>query len=307
MPDRRLMERTMADMGKLLEGRNFETMEEVNAFLQSAMANGGIAHPAPTTPLERAQDLVYEAYDADGKRRVELARKALALSPDCADAYGLLAEEAGSDLLQVRDLFRQGVEAGERALGPAAFVEGAGHFWGALATRPYMRVRLGLAQVLWVLGQSEEAIGHYEELLRLNPGDNQGVRYLLASALLDDRRHDRLRELLDEYDGDATAAWAYTAALLQYRLEGPSAMAEKLLDAAVETNPHVPFWMVSREGPSDVPDVVGFGDPAEASSYVAESRSVWRQSEGAILWMAERSQARPQKGRAGKKVGRDRP
>jgi hypothetical protein len=47
-------------------------------------------------PRYRAEDLVYEAWEAAGERRVALARKALALWPDCADAYGLLAQAASS-------------------------------------------------------------------------------------------------------------------------------------------------------------------------------------------------------------------
>jgi len=37
--------------------------------------------------LFRAQDLMYDAFEADGARGVELAHAALAISPDCADAY----------------------------------------------------------------------------------------------------------------------------------------------------------------------------------------------------------------------------
>jgi len=48
-----------------------------------------------------------------------------------------------------------------------------------------MRARAALAQCLWSLGKHEEAIGHYRELLRLNPSDNQGMRYLLAASLLE--------------------------------------------------------------------------------------------------------------------------
>src|SRR5262249_48596951 len=45
---------------------------------------------APT----RAQEVMYDAWDQSNPRaRVALARKALAISPLCADAYVLLAEE----------------------------------------------------------------------------------------------------------------------------------------------------------------------------------------------------------------------
>jgi hypothetical protein len=65
---------------------------------------------------------------------------ALGISPLCADAYVLLAEEAQS-IEEARDLYAKGVEAGELALGPQGFEEYAGHFWDFLETRPYMRAR----------------------------------------------------------------------------------------------------------------------------------------------------------------------
>src|SRR5258708_3026223 len=103
--------------------------------------------------LDRAQELMYEAWDAESpKRRIALAEKALSLSPLCADAYVLLAGHAkrGSD--QELDLWRQGVDAGTKALGKAWFDEYAGEFWGFAETRPYMRARLGLALALWARG-----------------------------------------------------------------------------------------------------------------------------------------------------------
>ena len=47
-------------------------------------------------PRYRAEDLVYEAWEAAGPRRAVLARRALALWPDCADGYVLLAQAASS-------------------------------------------------------------------------------------------------------------------------------------------------------------------------------------------------------------------
>jgi hypothetical protein len=67
-------------------------------------------------PRYRAEDLVYEAWEAAGERRVALARvalarEALALWPDCADAYVLLAQ-AASSLDGARELLERGVAAG---------------------------------------------------------------------------------------------------------------------------------------------------------------------------------------------------
>ena len=90
-----------------------------------------------TTATEAAQEIIYDAWEAgDRRKRVALAKKALALSPLCADAYVLLAQETARDLDQEIDLYRQGVLTGEKALGKACFREDVGHFWGLLETRP---------------------------------------------------------------------------------------------------------------------------------------------------------------------------
>ena len=118
---RRASEKALQNIGKLLQERQFGSVEEANAYLQELLASGGIPTPVADSPLERAQELMYDAWEASGSRRVKLARQALEISPDCADAYVLLAEEARS-LPEAKQLYEQGVSAGERAW--AAGVQG---------------------------------------------------------------------------------------------------------------------------------------------------------------------------------------
>ena len=152
--------------------------------------------PAAETPLDKAQELMYQAFGTpDPEEQVKLAKQAIDLSPDCADAYVLLAEHTKSRK-EALDLFEKGVAAGERALGPKAFQEDVGHFWSLLETRPYMRAREGLASKLWTMGRRDEAIKHLQDMLRLNPGDNQGVRYTLAGWLLAEGRDEELASLV---------------------------------------------------------------------------------------------------------------
>src|SRR5579871_3678295 len=119
LPDRRLMEQQMMSIGRLLEGREFASLDDVNAYLHGVLAEreGHLREVEPRTPLERAQALVYQALETTGLRRTKLARQALAVSAECADAYVLLAE-AAQDPHEMRDLYEQGIQAGERALGP---------------------------------------------------------------------------------------------------------------------------------------------------------------------------------------------
>src|SRR3546814_19249269 len=69
----------------------------------------------------------------------------------------LRAEEEAGSQQDALALYRQGVEAGERALGDE-FEGLSGHFCGFLQTRPYMRARAGLAITLWRLGDQQAAI-----------------------------------------------------------------------------------------------------------------------------------------------------
>jgi tetratricopeptide (TPR) repeat protein len=287
IPDRRAMDKMMADIGRLLESQEFDSIDEANAYLQKVLASDQpFPAAAPRTPLDEAQERMYQAFEASGKRRIQLAREALAISEDCADAYVLLAEESARSLAEARDLYAAGVKAGERALGEALFEEAAGHFWGVVETRPYMRARAGLAGCLWQLGQHQEAIDHYQEMLRLNPGDNQGIRYILLTCYMTEGIDAEAERLLGEYENDASATWLYNWALLRYRQEKMGKKAKSRLQEAMKYNPHVPAYLLGRKRlPRQLPPYVGFGDENEAVAYVAEAGHLWAQEEGALDWL----------------------
>jgi tetratricopeptide (TPR) repeat protein len=237
--------------------------------------------------LEAAQDTIYDAWEAtDAKHRVKLARKALAISPLCADAYVLLAEEAQEGSDEELDLWRRGVEAGESALGEAAFKELSGSFWGFLETRPYMRARFGLAQALWRRNARDEAIDCLREMLRLNPDDNQGVRYILAAYLIEVGRDDDLAKLLKKFRGDAMADWAWTSALAAFRRTGDSEDSRKLLAKAIAGNKHVSAYLTNEKAPpKTLPPFISLGGVDEAVHYVHGFREGWSLTPGAIDWL----------------------
>ncbi|MCZ7597757.1 MAG: hypothetical protein M5U09_08535 [Gammaproteobacteria bacterium] len=124
--------------------------------------------------LDRAQELIYRGWEVmDPIERVEIAEQALDISALCADAWVMLAEDAAETLEEEIEYYVKAVEAGERSLGEAFFEQEVGRFWGIPETRPYMRARAGLAHCLWDQGEHDAALAHYEELLELNPADNQ--------------------------------------------------------------------------------------------------------------------------------------
>jgi tetratricopeptide (TPR) repeat protein len=161
-----------------------------------------------------------------------------------------------------------------------------GYFWGILETRPYMRARAGLAQSLWLLGEREQAIEHYREMLRLNPGDNQGIRYILANCLLEEGLDEALGKLLNEYQGDVAAGWLYPHALWIFRREGASAKANASLKKALKRNRFVPPYLLgARRLPKHLPEYIGLGDESEAVAYAAEAIKGWQKTPGALEWL----------------------
>jgi len=290
LTDRRALEKEMANLHRRLGEQDFKSPEEAQAFVEQLLSQSGgrIPEQAPQSAADRAQDVMYEAWDASGRGRVELARKALEISADCADAYVLLAEETAGSLSEARDLYAQGVAAGERALGEKMFRKEAGNFWEILETRPYMRARAGLAHCLWELGEREAALDHWVDMLRLNPNDNLGVRYRVLNGLLLLGRDREAGRLLRVYREDAAADWLYSRALWSFRQEGDSRRSRRRLSEALDQNPYVPEYLLGeRPLPRRLPDAVGIGGEDEAARYAAEAIATWRQTPGALEWLGQ--------------------
>lgn len=250
----------------------------------TAALDHGVTNP-DISALDDAQDVMYDAWDADGTGRGRLARKALGISPLCADAYVLLADEATVNDADAIALYRLGMKAGELALGPE-FEELNGEFWGWLQTRPYMRARAGLAGALYRTGAVDEALTHWWALLALNPNDNQGVRYTLVLVLLDRGRDDELRDLLGLHEDDAGIALTYTRALVAFR-DGDPAASGILIDA-LRGNRHVSA-ILSGTSPGE-PSPHGYltmGGADEATWYVEQAGKAWRETPGAVAWLLE--------------------
>lgn len=244
------------------------------------------------TPQEKAESLVDQAYDARGRRAVLLARRALEIWPDCAGAYSLLADRA-SEPEAALGLFAQAMTAAERTMAPGVFSketeEGAGNFWLIFETRPYMRARLGYAETLVKLGRLEEAAEHFQEMLRLNPNDNQGVREILVNVLIALNRDEEAQALLDRYGEDDSAPMSFPGALLRFRREGDSARARECLKQALRANRFVPGLLLRTRRMPSLKALYTPGTEEEAAIYLALSRGTWEKTPGALDWLRERT------------------
>jgi len=290
------MERTLLNLERELEEKEFTSEEELQAYIEKLNRSPDVLDlPSrkSLSPAEQAQDLLYEAWDEPSPaKRTRLARKALELYPDSADAYNILAETEAKNLTEALNYYKKGMEAGERHLGKAFMEKNKGFFWGIVKTRPFMRAKLGYARTLHEMGRRREAIRQYEELLALNPGDNQGVRYLLVKAYLEMEEYEAADRLLNRtFREEDSAEFNYNRVLLEYGKHGLSPAVKRLFRKAVEQNPHVPDYLTGKKRlPRELPEFVGFGDPREAAAYAGTHLHLWLDRPELLDWV--RSQAR---------------
>jgi tetratricopeptide (TPR) repeat protein len=234
--------------------------------------------------LDEAQSVAFDAMGArSAKRQVELAQKALEISPLCADAWLLLAGFADPDT--ELELLLRAVEAGEIALG-TSFDEMIGEFWGWTETRPYMRARQALAHALWLRGRRDEAIDHLRDMLRLNPNDNQGIRLELIGYLAETDHHRAIEVLIEAYPEEDQAMWRWPIALAAFRRFGDNEASRKALAEALESNEHMPSFLLGRRKlPKRMPDYYELGEESEAVIYAADVGAAWSGTSGALDWL----------------------
>ena len=291
--NRMTMEKIMRQIGKKIETLNL-TSDELQEVDLMALLNS-MPTPSVESPEEKAQELVYSAYESsDFKKRTALAKKALKLDPDNVDAHLILADTPSHSIFGAIACYREAVAAGERSLGEEFIEHNAGYFWGLHETRPYMRALEMLASNLHatVAGQEGfeqinlEVLEIYQKMLRLNPGDNQGIRYKLLYVLMEQGRDGEAEKLYKKYHDDCSAWWLYGRALLDYRKHGDTEKSRKSLAVAIKYNKHfLPYLLGVKRFPKSPPGHYGVGDANEAAYYMNDSMLAWESTHGIFDWL----------------------
>ncbi len=176
------------------------------------------------------------------------------------------------------------VATGERSLGAEFFLENKGYFWGLLETRPYMRARYELADMLYEEERVREAIAHFEALLELNSNDNQGVREVLLGAYLAQDDLDGARRLLQQFE-DASAVFAW-GRVLERVFSGDFGGAASALKRALKANRFVELYLIGgKKFPREVPDSYSPGSSEEALVCLDALGEACANHPEAMLWL----------------------
>lgn len=187
----------------------------------------------PKGKAQKAQVYAYDAYEQeDDDARVRLAQVAYATDANNVDALLLKAERAETMNAAKRDYGRA------IALGELTFDgDFADSPWGLVTNRPFMRALFVYGVFLFEHEQFEEALGYFEQLLEMNPNDNQGARHLAIAAAIHDGQYpvaNRLQQQFKERPIDQ-AVYRY----LEWLLDVKKGRESDLLGEALALNDQV--------------------------------------------------------------------
>ena len=289
----RLMRRQMTWVLKDYAGLCREVIETLQALEASEkpLVAGAASQMPQMDRLEPSEDqgryFLEQAMGAGtAEEAIHLAKKALDTDPALADAYLMLADLECRNLNQRIAMLERGINAVETALGETFLAENEGDFWLIWETRPYMRLLGELALAYGEKGELDRGIALEERMLRLNPNDNQAVRFSLLAHYLERGSYAAAEVLIQQYSDDQSAFFCFNRGLLGYIQKGDCAEIRKMWAEVKRYNPHVARYLSGKQKmPKDMPEFYSPGGREEAILFVAENKELWRKTLGAIPWL----------------------
>jgi Transcriptional repressor TCF25 len=139
----------------------------------------------------------------------------------------------------------------------------------------------------------EEAISECKEMLELNPGDNQGIRYLLSTLLLQTKKYDDFEAMVKDREKDTGIDWLYNLALYKFIKTGKSKSSNEALLKAYKKNKFVIYILLGkREISNETSDYVTLGSEEEAGYYVGQNGIIWIGIENSFDWIYDFQETR---------------
>ncbi len=236
--------------------------------------------------LRRANAIAHQAWlETNSKKRIRLARQALKLSPDCVEAYTVLAEES-QEADEAISYLEQGVRAGERLFTPEVMARAEGGISEFEEAIPYLRARAFLAEALETMGRKEEALDQYLKLVEMGAYDEYGARLSALNLLLQLKRDDEAEKLIQSEEDDYFPDFAYSRALIAFRKYGDTPKSRRLLKKALRFNEYVPDYLSGKRPiSSEEEELWIFGEQRYAAEYARMQYSNWWSTPGAVDWL----------------------
>ena len=238
--------------------------------------------------LMKARELAINGLDSEAKEdALDFAKKSLAVSEDCAEAYILLGSRKAPTFLECLEFSQKAKAAGKRAIGgDEAFEAARGRFYESPETVSYLRGLEAEANIRWMMGDIEGSVNAYREMVELNPNDDQNAKHPLSDGLIRLRQFTELADLMKRYPDEEMSWLNYNYALMLFTQHGPSEEATAALHRAVDINPFVPIYILGKKAfPEYPPGVEKPGTEEEAIVYGMTQIKEWRRVAGYHRWL----------------------
>ena len=237
--------------------------------------------------IDEAVNLYNTGKGADAERTL---RSVLERMPEHLDARWQLAGflRHRGQVTEAADLWRGALELGRTAFPPGAFRSGRDRLeWGWMENRPFLRCLESWMHARAEVGARAEVLGYARELLALNPNDNQGVRCVAMTWLLEAGGNEDAAALAEAYPEDSFAETTYGHALALFRL-GRFDQADDTLRAAIGDLPLVAAELLKtkhRAPRRRYPGSITVGGADQAYDYWQSDGAIWGASPAAMDWL----------------------
>ncbi|WP_297425147.1 DUF6398 domain-containing protein [Clostridium sp.] len=219
--------------------------------------------------------------------KAKYAKEALEIYEDCPDAYIILSRDSSLSDIQKKAVLEKAVKSAQNLLRVDNLENAQPELLKLKIAEPLFGAKYTLAIHLWKIGEKDTAINEAFEILKYNEQDFLMVRSILANWLLTEKRYTQLKDLLEKYEKDNTAAIHYSKVALLYKTNEIKA-AENALRRAYKRNPYViPYILKQKRIPNLLPHVARYGTEEEAIRYASLGLEVWNDS-NMIKWIKER-------------------
>lgn len=174
-------------------------------------------------------------------------------------------------LKHAEEHFRAAVDGGEQRIER----DGAQVPWAILENRPYLRALGNLALALAEQRKWPEALAIHQRILKLNPDDNQGVRYLIGVEHLHVGDNQGAIKAFERCLGEEVGC-AFGLALARLGASGPSAdIGEPLLRGFAENRYVAPMLLGERWERLDAFHGSNMAEPEWADDVVKAQADLW--------------------------------
>jgi pentatricopeptide repeat protein len=239
-----------------------------------------------------AQDLLFEACNSEPEQAVDMIAKAFQLDLMNVDIHLQMLEFCRFKPDEEIEFLRKLIQIGAKRLGSDRFKSDKGHFWLIHETRPYMRARAALVGQLLRLGHIEEAIKEQEEMLELNPNDNQGIRYDMLACCMAAGMLDKARKLFDDFKETAFNVSFSWCRVLERYIAGDMDGAATALGKARKQNRFMEAYLQgSAKSAKEKASMYSPGSIDEAGIYADMIIMAWSKYPGAVEWLKSQKSA----------------